>query len=150
MPGSPPKLPAGRDQDMARTNLQRQIFKTTDRGRLTAAQIEVEKQAALQRKRDMVNLADGFERAAGEIKTVGAASTELEASSSTLAKCFPRPRCWRATATGWVAQTPAARRPGKQLIYCGSKRDIAIANRKPVATIAATAPAVILAISRLV
>ncbi|MGY3513692.1 hypothetical protein ACVIQY_006667 [Bradyrhizobium sp. USDA 3051] len=40
--------------------------------------------------------------------------------------------------------------PGKQLIYCGSKRDIAIANRKPVATIAATAPAVILAISRLV
>jgi hypothetical protein len=41
MPGSLPKLPAGRDQDMARTNLQRQIFKTTDRGRLTAAQIEV-------------------------------------------------------------------------------------------------------------
>jgi hypothetical protein len=44
-----------------------------------------------QRKRDMVNLADGFERAVREIvEMVGSASTELEASSSTLATTAPR------------------------------------------------------------
>ncbi|WP_439368871.1 methyl-accepting chemotaxis protein [Bradyrhizobium sp. DASA03120] len=71
--------------DMARTV---EIFKTNglEVERLKAAQAEAEKQAAEQRRRDMINLADGFERAVGEIiETVGSASTELEASSSTLA-----------------------------------------------------------------
>jgi methyl-accepting chemotaxis protein len=71
--------------DMARTV---EVFKTNalEVERLKAAQLEIEKQAAEQRRRDMVNLADGFERAVGEIiETVGSASTELEASSSTLA-----------------------------------------------------------------
>ncbi|MBR0784984.1 methyl-accepting chemotaxis protein [Bradyrhizobium iriomotense] len=71
--------------DMAKTV---EIFKTNglEVERLKAAQAEAEKQAAEQRRRDMINLADGFERAVGEIiETVGSASTELEASSSTLA-----------------------------------------------------------------
>ncbi|QOZ70169.1 methyl-accepting chemotaxis protein [Bradyrhizobium arachidis] len=65
-----------------------EVFKTNglEVERLKAAQAEAEKQAAEQRRRDMINLADGFERAVGEIiETVGSASTELEASSSTLA-----------------------------------------------------------------
>ena len=76
--------------DMARTV---EIFKTNgiEVERLKTAQVEAEKQAAEQRKRDMVNLADGFERAVGEIiETVGSASTELEASSSTLATTAQR------------------------------------------------------------
>ncbi|WP_426418995.1 methyl-accepting chemotaxis protein [Bradyrhizobium genosp. A] len=76
--------------DMARTV---EIFKTNglEVERLKAAQVETEKQAAEQRRRDMVNLADGFERAVGEIiDTVGSASTELEASSSTLATTAQR------------------------------------------------------------
>src|SRR4051812_17869667 len=76
--------------DMARTV---EIFKTNgiEVERLKASQVEVEKQASDQRKRDMVNLADGFERAVGEIiETVGSASTELEASSSTLATTAQR------------------------------------------------------------
>ena len=70
-----------------------EVFKTNalEMERLKAAQIEAEKQAAEQRRRDMVNLADGFERAVGEIiDTVGSASTELEASSSTLATTAQR------------------------------------------------------------
>ncbi len=76
--------------DMARTV---EIFKTNalEVERLKAAQVEAEKLAAEQRRRDMVNLADGFERAIGEIiETVGSASTELEASSSTLATTAQR------------------------------------------------------------
>jgi methyl-accepting chemotaxis protein len=76
--------------DMARTV---EVFKTNgiEVERLKAAQVEAEKQAAEQRRRDMVNLADGFERAVGEIiETVGSASTELEASSSTLATTAQR------------------------------------------------------------
>ena len=76
--------------DMARTV---EVFKTNglEVERLKAAQAEAEKQAAEQRRRDMVNLADGFERAVGEIiETVGSASTELEASSSTLATTAQR------------------------------------------------------------
>jgi methyl-accepting chemotaxis protein len=76
--------------DMARTV---EIFKTNglEVERLKAAQVETEKQAAEQRRRDMFNLADGFERAVGEIiDTVGSASTELEASSSTLATTAQR------------------------------------------------------------
>ena len=70
-----------------------EVFKTNalEVERLKAAQVEAEKQAAEQRKRDMVNLADGFERAVGEIiDTVGSASTELEASSTTLATTAQR------------------------------------------------------------
>ncbi|MDH6258316.1 HAMP domain-containing methyl-accepting chemotaxis protein [Bradyrhizobium sp. BR13661] len=70
-----------------------EVFKTNaiEVERLKAAQVEAEKQAAEQRKRDMFNLADGFERAVGEIiDTVGSASTELEASSSTLATTAQR------------------------------------------------------------
>ncbi|UPK32800.1 HAMP domain-containing protein [Bradyrhizobium sp. 186] len=76
--------------DMAKTV---EVFKTNalEVERLKAAQAEVEQQAAEQRRRDMVNLADGFERAVGEIiETVGSASTELEASSSTLATTAQR------------------------------------------------------------
>ena len=76
--------------DMAKTV---EIFKTNglEVERLKAAQAETEKQAAEQRKRDMISLADGFERAVGEIiDTVGSASTELEASSSTLATTAQR------------------------------------------------------------
>lgn len=70
-----------------------EVFKTNalEVERLKAAQVEVEKQAAEQRRRDMFNLADGFERAVGEIiDAVGSASTELEASSSTLATTAQR------------------------------------------------------------
>ncbi|QQO36986.1 HAMP domain-containing protein [Bradyrhizobium diazoefficiens] len=70
-----------------------EVFKTNalEVERLKAAQVEVEKQAAAQRRRDMFNLADGFERAVGEIiDAVGSASTELEASSSTLATTAQR------------------------------------------------------------
>ncbi|OAF20126.1 methyl-accepting chemotaxis protein [Bradyrhizobium neotropicale] len=76
--------------DMARTV---EIFKTNavEVERLKAAQAEAEREAAEQRRRDMFNLADGFERAVGEIiDTVGSASTELEASSSTLATTAQR------------------------------------------------------------
>ncbi|MET3908558.1 methyl-accepting chemotaxis protein [Bradyrhizobium sp. S3.3.6] len=76
--------------EMARTV---EVFKTNalEMERLKAAQVEAEKQAAEQRRRDMFNLADGFERAVGEIiDTVGSASTELEASSSTLATTAQR------------------------------------------------------------
>jgi methyl-accepting chemotaxis protein len=47
--------------------------------------------AALQRKADMVRLADGFESAVGEIiETVSSASTELEASAGTLTSAAER------------------------------------------------------------
>ena len=49
------------------------------------AQIKQDQIAAKQRKADMIKLADGFEGAVGEIiETVSSASTELEASASTL------------------------------------------------------------------
>ncbi|HXB80575.1 MAG TPA: chemotaxis protein, partial [Bradyrhizobium sp.] len=53
--------------------------------RLRVDQIETEKRQSQQRKADMVMLADTFEAAVGEIvETVSSASTELEASASTL------------------------------------------------------------------
>ncbi|MBR0990736.1 MCP four helix bundle domain-containing protein [Bradyrhizobium japonicum] len=59
--------------------------------RLREAQAEGEKSAAEQRKRDMRNLADAFESAVGEIvETVSTASTELEASASTLTRTAER------------------------------------------------------------
>ncbi len=48
-------------------------------------QKDTERRVALQRKADMIKLADSFEAAVGEIvETVSSASTELEASASTL------------------------------------------------------------------
>ncbi|MBV8922715.1 methyl-accepting chemotaxis protein [Bradyrhizobium sp.] len=53
--------------------------------RMEAEQKEAEKRAAAQRRKDMLQLADGFEAAVGEIvDTVSSASTELEASAKTL------------------------------------------------------------------
>jgi hypothetical protein len=53
--------------------------------RIEAEQKEAEKRSATQRRADMLKLADSFETAVGEIvQTVSSASTELEASASTL------------------------------------------------------------------
>jgi methyl-accepting chemotaxis protein len=70
-----------------------EVFKTNalEVERLKKTHEDAERQAAEHRRRDMVDLADGFERAVGEIiDTVGSASTELEASSSTLATTAQR------------------------------------------------------------
>lgn len=59
--------------------------------RMRATQAEAEKLAAEQRTRDMHKLADSFESAVGEIvETVSTASTELEASASTLTRTAER------------------------------------------------------------
>jgi methyl-accepting chemotaxis protein len=53
--------------------------------RMEAEQKEAEQRAIMQRKQDMIRLADQFQGAVGEIiETVSSASTELEASASTL------------------------------------------------------------------
>ncbi|HWX64477.1 methyl-accepting chemotaxis protein, partial [Bradyrhizobium sp.] len=53
--------------------------------RMEVEQKEAETRAASQRRKDMLQLADGFEAAIGEIvETVSSASTELEASASSL------------------------------------------------------------------
>ena len=53
--------------------------------RMEAEQKEMEQRAAAQRRHDMLQLADQFESAVGEvIETVSSASTELEASATTL------------------------------------------------------------------
>ncbi len=53
--------------------------------RMEAEQKEAEQRAVVQRKQDMIKLADQFEGAVGEIiETVSSASTELEASAGTL------------------------------------------------------------------
>jgi methyl-accepting chemotaxis protein len=70
--------------DMVRTV---EVFKASaiEVERLKAEQLAAEKRTAEQRKADMVKLADDFEGAVGEIiETVSSASTELEASASTL------------------------------------------------------------------
>jgi methyl-accepting chemotaxis protein len=70
--------------DMARTV---EVFKKNglDKIRMEAEQKETEQRAAVQRKQDMIKLANQFEGAVGEIiETVSSASTELEASASTL------------------------------------------------------------------
>ncbi|MDR3469471.1 MAG: CHASE3 domain-containing protein [Xanthobacteraceae bacterium] len=64
-----------------------QVFKTNmiEVERLKAEQQEAERRNAEQRRADMLKLADQFEAAVGEIvETVSSASTELEASASTL------------------------------------------------------------------
>jgi methyl-accepting chemotaxis protein len=59
--------------------------------RMEREQKEAEVRAAAQRRTDMLQLADGFERAVGEIvETVSSASTELEASASTLTSTAER------------------------------------------------------------
>ncbi|CCE08210.1 putative methyl-accepting chemotaxis protein [Bradyrhizobium sp. STM 3843] len=59
--------------------------------RMRAEQAEAEKLAAEQRKRDMRQLADSFESAVGQIiETVSSASTELEASATTLTSTAER------------------------------------------------------------
>jgi methyl-accepting chemotaxis protein len=70
--------------DVARTAL---VFKENGiaKTRMEAEQKEAEQRVAVQRKQDMMRLADAFEGAVGEIvKTVSSASTELEASASSL------------------------------------------------------------------
>ncbi len=55
------------------------------------AKIKQDEMAAAQRKTDMLKLADGFENAVGEIiETVSSASTELEASATTLTSTAQR------------------------------------------------------------
>jgi methyl-accepting chemotaxis protein len=59
--------------------------------RLRAEQAEVEQRQAIQRKADMNQLASDFEGAVGEIvETVSSASTELEASATTLTSTAER------------------------------------------------------------
>ena len=64
-----------------------QVFKDSmiETERLRSQQVETEQREARQRKADMVRMADNFENAVGEIiETVSSASTELEASATTL------------------------------------------------------------------
>jgi methyl-accepting chemotaxis protein len=76
--------------DVAKTAL---VFKENGlaRIRVEREQKEAEVRAAAQRRADMVQLANGFERAVGEIvETVSSASTELEASAVTLTSTAER------------------------------------------------------------
>jgi methyl-accepting chemotaxis protein len=76
--------------DVARTAV---VFKENglDKIRMEREQKEAEARAAAQRRADMLQLADGFERAVGEIvETVASASTELEASATTLTSTADR------------------------------------------------------------
>jgi methyl-accepting chemotaxis protein len=76
--------------DVAKTAL---VFKENGlaRIRMEREQKEAEVRAAAQRRTDMLQLADGFERAVGEIvETVSSASTELEASADTLTSTAER------------------------------------------------------------
>jgi methyl-accepting chemotaxis protein len=70
-----------------------EVFKTNmiETERLRAEQSEIELRQAHQRKADMNRLADRFEAAVGEIvETVSSASTELEASASSLTRTAER------------------------------------------------------------
>jgi len=76
--------------DVAKTAL---VFKENGltKIRMEAEQKEAEQRALVQRKQDMIKLADQFEGAVGEIiETVSSASTELEASASTLSSTAVR------------------------------------------------------------
>jgi methyl-accepting chemotaxis protein len=76
--------------DVAKTAL---VFKENGLAkiRMEQEQKEAEARAAAQRRADMLQLADGFERAVGEIvETVASASTELEASATTLTSTADR------------------------------------------------------------
>ena len=84
------QIPVERDDEIgvALRNLQTvQAIVRFDREELKAT----EKRAAVQRRSDMVRLADGFEGAVGEIiETVSSAATELEASAGTLTSTADR------------------------------------------------------------
>ncbi|MFH1340922.1 MAG: methyl-accepting chemotaxis protein [Pseudomonadota bacterium] len=86
------QIPVERDDEIgvALRNLQTvQAIVRFDREELKAT----EKRAAVQRRSDMVRLADGFEGAVGEIiETVSSAATELEASAGTLTSTADRSR----------------------------------------------------------
>jgi methyl-accepting chemotaxis protein len=76
--------------DVAKTAL---VFKENGiaKIRMEAEQKETEQRAVVQRKQDMIKLADQFESAVGEIiETVSSASTELEASAGTLTSTAER------------------------------------------------------------
>jgi methyl-accepting chemotaxis protein len=76
--------------DVAKTAL---VFKENGiaKIRMEAEQKETEQRAVVQRKQDMIKLADQFEGAVGEIiETVSSASTELEASANTLSSTAER------------------------------------------------------------
>jgi methyl-accepting chemotaxis protein len=76
--------------DVAKTAL---VFKENGlaRIRMEREQKEAEVRSAARRRTDMLQLAEGFERAVGEIvETVSSASTELEASASTLTSTAER------------------------------------------------------------
>jgi methyl-accepting chemotaxis protein len=76
--------------DIAKTAL---VFKENglEKIRMDKEQKELETFTAAQRKRDMIKLADDFENAVGEIiNTVSSASTELEASATSLTNTADR------------------------------------------------------------
>ncbi|MDD1526233.1 chemotaxis protein [Bradyrhizobium sp. WBOS7] len=80
-----------------------QVFKTNaiEVERLKAEQIEAERRNVEQRKRDMTRLADDFESAVGEIiGTVSSASTQLEASATTLTGTAERSQRLATTVAG--------------------------------------------------
>ncbi|WP_156402847.1 CHASE3 domain-containing protein [Bradyrhizobium sp. Leaf396] len=80
-----------------------QVFKTNaiEVERLKAEQAETERRNVEQRKRDMIRLADDFESAVGEIiGTVSSASTQLEASATTLTGTAERSQKLATTVAG--------------------------------------------------
>ncbi|WP_257167364.1 methyl-accepting chemotaxis protein [Bradyrhizobium sp. SRS-191] len=84
---------AGRKDEIGNMAGAVQVFKDNaiETERLRAEQAETEKLAAERRKRDMHELANSFESAVGQIiNTVSSASTELEASASTLTSTAER------------------------------------------------------------
>ncbi|MHB0773747.1 methyl-accepting chemotaxis protein [Bradyrhizobium sp. 5.13L] len=80
-----------------------QVFKTNaiEVERLKTEQTETERRNVEQRKRDMIRLADDFESAVGEIiGTVSSASTQLEASATTLTGTAERSQRLATTVAG--------------------------------------------------
>ena len=80
-----------------------QVFKTNaiEVERLKTEQAETERRNVEQRKRDMIRLADDFESAVGEIiGTVSSASTQLEASATTLTGTAERSQRLATTVAG--------------------------------------------------
>ena len=80
-----------------------QVFKTNaiEVERLKTEQAEAERRNVEQRKRDMIRLADDFESAVGEIiGTVSSASTQLEASATTLTGTAERSQRLATTVAG--------------------------------------------------
>ena len=83
----------GRTDEIGEMARAAEVFKSAmvETNRLRAEQMEAEHRQTLQRKAEMVKLADNFETAVGEIvETVSSASTELEASARTLTSTATR------------------------------------------------------------